>query len=163
MLSTMGRPAAAIDHIGQALELYRATGNRSGEAYALNGLAWSHAQLDEFETALAFGQRALAVLQVRPDPACGAQVWDTLGYVHDRVGRHVEATNGYQRALALCREAGNRYGETVILTHLGDAQRAAGQLAVARGAYREALQILDELRHPDAGEVRAKLGAVPAD
>jgi hypothetical protein len=43
------------------------------------------------------------------------------------------------------------------LSNLGDARDAAGQPAAARDAWRQALTILDELHHPDAAHIHAKL------
>jgi hypothetical protein len=43
------------------------------------------------------------------------------------------------------------------LGHLGDSHSAAGNPAQARAAWEEALAILDDLHHPDANQIRAKL------
>src|SRR5262245_19094212 len=43
------------------------------------------------------------------------------------------------------------------LTRLGDTRHAAGELAQARQAWQQALAILEDIQHPDAGQVRAKL------
>jgi hypothetical protein len=40
---------------------------------------------------------------------------------------------------------------------LGDAHDAAGHHDIARDEWRGALAIFEELRHPDADEVRARL------
>jgi hypothetical protein len=55
------------------------------------------------------------------------------------------------------REACDRYREAFALAGLGDAQHAAGNDANARHAWRQALVIFDDLGHPDAEAVRAKL------
>ena len=47
-----------------------------------------------------------------------------------------------------------------ILTHLGDTHHAAGDPDAARDAWQQALTILDDLDHPDAAQVRAKLADV---
>jgi hypothetical protein len=57
----------------------------------------------------------------------------------------------------LLRESGARFDEADTLTRLGDARHAACELAQARDAWQQALVILDDLQHPDAGQVRAKL------
>ena len=44
-----------------------------------------------------------------------------------------------------------------ILTHIGDAHRAARDLRGARDTWREALAILHDLDHPDASQVRDRL------
>ena len=52
---------------------------------------------------------------------------------------------------------GDRYHEAVILDHLGDSHHGAGEVAAAREAWRRAMAILNELDHPDAGQIRVKL------
>lgn len=52
--------------------------------------------------------------------------------------------------MALFRAAGGRYHGADALAHLGDALHAAGHLAAARDAWQQAVEILDELDHPDA-------------
>ena len=44
------------------------------------------------------------------------------------------------------------------LTHLGDMRRAASSPRAAIETWRQALDILEALRHPDADQVRDKLG-----
>jgi hypothetical protein len=46
--------------------------------------------------------------------------------------------------------------------HLGDTRRAARELPQAREAWGQALAILEDLRHPNAAEVRAKLTGADA-
>ena len=60
----------------------------------------------------------------------------------------------------LFRDLGDRYDEADTLTHLGDTHHAAGDPDAARDAWQQALTILDELDHPDADQVRAKLGGL---
>lgn len=68
-----------------------------------------------------------------------------------------EAAACYQRALGIFQTVGDRWGAADTLTNLGDICRAAGELLHAREAWQQALGILDDLQHPDAAEVRAKL------
>ena len=71
----------------------------------------------------------------------------------------------FAAAADLRREIGDRWGQTEILRHIGEAHYAAGHPDEARVAWEEALAILDDLHHPDAGQIRAKLaelGARPA-
>ena len=83
--------------------------------------------------------------------------WDSLGYAEHHLGDLAEATACYQRALSLYRESGDRFSEADALTRLGDTHHAAGEVAQAREAWQQALAILEDLQHPDADQVRAKL------
>jgi hypothetical protein len=51
------------------------------------------------------------------------------------------------------------YSKAVVLTDLGDARHAAGRPEQARQAGQQAAGILDDLHHPDAEQVRARLAA----
>jgi hypothetical protein len=57
----------------------------------------------------------------------------------------------------LNRESGDRFDEADALICLGDTREAAGDLAQAREAWQQAVTILEDLQHPQAGQVRAKL------
>ncbi len=60
--------------------------------------------------------------------------------------------------LALYRDIGDRYNEATVLITLGDTHQAAGDLPAGGHAWRSALHILDQLNHPDAEQVRIRLG-----
>jgi tetratricopeptide (TPR) repeat protein len=103
----------------------------------------------------------LALLRQLGDRRGEADAWDSLGYVHDRLGHHGEGTACYGQAVDLFHSLGNRYAEAGVLARLGDAHLSAGATADANDAYERALRILDDLGHPDAHEVRGKLTANP--
>jgi predicted negative regulator of RcsB-dependent stress response len=63
----------------------------------------------------------------------------------------------YRQALDVLRELDSRCDQATLLTHLGDALATAGDQGPARDAWQQAVDILDELRHPDAGQVRSRL------
>ena len=58
------------------------------------------------------------------------------------------------------RDLGDRYEESVALTHLGDTYHVTGSPA-ATAAWRQALDTLIELNHTDADDVRARLSHLP--
>jgi DNA-binding SARP family transcriptional activator/tetratricopeptide (TPR) repeat protein len=151
-----GNYADAIGHDQQALVLFRATGHRVGQAAALNNIGWNHALLGDLEQARAFCQQALALHRELASPG-EPHTWDTLGYIEHQLGRYGEAANCYQNALAIFREQRYRFYQAHTLTHLGDTHHAADDRRQARQAWQQALDILDDLRHPDADQVRAKL------
>jgi tetratricopeptide (TPR) repeat protein/transcriptional regulator with XRE-family HTH domain len=152
-----GRYADALGHSEQALGLYQAVGHKAGEAQTLNNVGWFHCLLGDYEQARSLCRQALALnTEVRHRHFEGG-AWDSLGYAEHHLGNFDEAAACYLRALGIFRESGNRYLEATILTHLGDTRHAMGQLPQASEAWQLALAILDELDHPDAGTVRAKL------
>jgi tetratricopeptide (TPR) repeat protein len=159
LAARQGRYADALGHAEQALRLYQATSDKANEAAALNAVGWYHGMLGDYQQARAFCRQA--VILCAETGYCWAEgnAWDSLGYAEHHLGNLAEAAACYQRALSLCREAGDRFYEADILTHLGDTRHAAGEPAQAREAWQQALAILDDIQHPDAGQVRAKLAS----
>ena len=155
-----GRYGEALSHAEQALALFQAVADQAGQAAALNAIGWCHVLLGDPQRARTFCRRALALNRERGNRRSEALTWDSLGYAEHQVGRFAEATACYRRALQLFRECGDRFYEAEILTHLGKTRHAAGDRQEARVAWQEALAILDDLHHPDADQVRAKLGQI---
>ena len=51
----------------------------------------------------------------------------------------------------------DRHAEGIVLAHLGDTYGALSDTAAARESWRAAQAILDDLAHPEAEALRAKL------
>jgi tetratricopeptide (TPR) repeat protein len=152
-----GHPARALDHCRRALDLHQAAGHQFGQAYALNTVGWCHALLGDHQQALTYCRQALTLHQNLEDRIGRAHTCDSLGYAHHHLGQHTQAITCYQNAIDLFRELGDRYQEATTMTQLGDTHHAAGNPTAAHDAYHQALTILDDLDHPDADTVRAKL------
>ena len=157
LADAQGRYADALGHAERALRLFRAIGDQASEAVALNNLGWCRCLLGDYQQARAFCQQALTLCAEIGQRRAEGHAWDSLGYAEHHLGNLAEAAACYQRALNLHRESGDRFHEADTLTHLGDTCHAAGQLPQALQAWQQALAILDDLRHPDAKQVRAKL------
>jgi DNA-binding SARP family transcriptional activator/tetratricopeptide (TPR) repeat protein len=152
-----GRYADALDQARRALDLLDGTDQRAVLAGALNAVGWYLTHVGEYQQALIYCEQALTLRHELGDPRREATVLDSVGYVHHHLGHHTEAIGCYQRALDLNRRYGDRYGEAVLLSHLGDTHLAAGDTGAARESWQHALDILDELSHPGADRLRAKL------
>jgi len=157
LFDLQGRHEAALSQAQQALDLFRATGNRAGEASALNNIGWCYAQAGDFRESIVSCRKALALQRETGNRRSEAATLDSLGYAHHRLGLHEEAVASYAHAIELRREIGDRCGQAGTLTHIGDAWHDVGNLAEAGHAWQQALAILDDLCHPDAHQVRAKL------
>jgi DNA-binding SARP family transcriptional activator/tetratricopeptide (TPR) repeat protein len=154
-----GRYDDALGHAEQALRLFQAIGDKGGEAVMLNNVGWYHGMLGDHQQGRAFCRRSLALCAETGDRWLEGNVWDSLGYAEHHLGNLAEAADCYQRALSLHREAGDRFAEAEILTHLGDTRHASGEPAPARQAWQQALAILEDIKHPDADQVRDKLAS----
>jgi DNA-binding SARP family transcriptional activator len=159
-LEGQGRYRDAIGHALEALDLFRAAGHRIGQARALNGIGWCYAQLGSYEKTLRYCQQAFDVYRELGHRNGQSGTLDSLGYAYHHLGHYGDAIECYRRSLGMSRAEGDRYGEADGLSHLGDVYGDAGDLAYALRSWQQALAILDDLRHPDAGGVRAKLSGV---
>jgi tetratricopeptide (TPR) repeat protein/transcriptional regulator with XRE-family HTH domain len=155
-----GRYADALAHAQQALRLYQAAGDKAGEAGALNNVGWSYGLLGDYQQARVFCRQALALCAETGNRRFQGHAWDSLGYAEHHLGNFGEAAACYQRARSIAREVGDRWAEAEALTHLGDTRQAADDLPQAQEAWQQALAILDDIEHPAADQVRAKLASV---
>jgi DNA-binding SARP family transcriptional activator/tetratricopeptide (TPR) repeat protein len=149
----------AVTHCEQALTLFRQTGNRTGQTWALTGLATGHARLGNDDAARNYARQALEGPE-DSDPTSLARAWSSLGLIHSRLGEHRQAISCYQQALALARQRKSplaRRWLASLLANFGDACRAADDQPAAARAWQQALQILDDLRLPDHLGIRARV------
>ncbi len=156
-LSYQGRQEEALGHARQALESYTAAGDRPGQAEALNSVGWLSAVVGDHQQALSYCEQSLDLFRDLGSQEGEASALDSLGYAHQQAGQHAEAAACYQQALELHRAAGSRWGVGDTLGHLGDTCHAAGKPDEARTFWEEALAILEDLNHPEADQIRAKL------
>ncbi|MBV9380722.1 MAG: tetratricopeptide repeat protein [Streptosporangiaceae bacterium] len=155
-----GRPDEALSHSRQSFDLYLAAGHRTGQARARaqEGRCLTH--LGEYQQALACSMEAIAInreLGELADKYVLAETLKYLGDTHHYLRNYPQAVNYYQQALELNRQLGDHYTEADTLAHLGYAYESAAEPDAAQDAWRQAVAILDDLHHPDAAHVLAKL------
>jgi DNA-binding SARP family transcriptional activator/tetratricopeptide (TPR) repeat protein len=147
----------ALDHALAAYDLFRQTTDVAGQARSLNNIGWVYAHLGQHDEALTYCTRGLELSRQVGNRYGEATTWDSLGLIH-HMGRHfTDSIACYERALDIHLELGERLGSAVTLNHLAAVRCDAGQAAEARAEWRRALAILEELHHPDAEQVRARL------
>ncbi|MGW5234776.1 AfsR/SARP family transcriptional regulator [Streptomyces nodosus] len=147
----------ALDHYGSAHALYRSAGHRSGEASVFNEIGWTYILLGQYGEALEECGRSLEAHRAIGDRNGEAAAWDSLGYAHHHLREHDRALECYEHALALYRVIKDAYLEADTLTHIGDAHHAAGRPVEAALAWRQGLEILARIGHPDAALVCGRL------
>ena len=92
----------------------------------------------------------LPVHKWQPQPGQAACIYINLGAVYRTVGQMEQARTHLERALNMCREEGNREGESWALNNLGRVYSIVGKRQQAREYFEQALQICRELE--DRGE-----------
>ena len=156
----MGDWAEAATQSEQALALFRQTGDQAGQQRALAGLGECHARLGNYELARGYARQALEAGPATGDRTVPAMAWDALGIAHSRLGEPGQAMGCYRQGLALVRELKEPFGRAMLanmLAEFGDACQAAGDLPAAVQAWRQALQVLDDLGWPDLLGIGARL------
>jgi DNA-binding SARP family transcriptional activator/tetratricopeptide (TPR) repeat protein len=159
LANRQGRHADALAHAEQALRLYQASGDKAAVAGVLNNVGWYHGLLGDYQQARGFCRQALALCAETGDRRNEGSAWDSVGYAEHHLGNLAEAAACQLRALSIARESGDRLFEAAVLTHLGDTRYAEGDLAQGREAWQDALAIFEDIQHPDAAQVRAKLAS----
>jgi DNA-binding SARP family transcriptional activator/Tfp pilus assembly protein PilF len=154
------RHADMLSHASAALELARSAGDVALEVMSLNDVGYSHALLGNYRQAISYCERSLAGSQEAGERNWESAAWDSLGYIHHQLGHHGQAISCYERSLDLDRELADLFNEAVTLDHLGDVHRSAGDMDAARWAWGQAVRTFDEIGHPGAGQIRAKLGGL---
>jgi len=147
----------ALSHDLRALRLFRAAGDPCGEAFALGGAGWDNALLGNYPRALSYCEKALDLHRKSGNRLGEAMTLDSLGYCCHQAGRYSQAVAYYQQALRAYADAGDRYFRALTLIRLGETHQADGRRETTRDLWQQALAILDDLNHPDAAPIRAKL------
>jgi tetratricopeptide (TPR) repeat protein len=137
-----GNTALAADSLAASLELYRQLDDRQGTASALRGLGYIHYLHDDYDSARALFDEALALFRSLNDQEGVAVTLDNLGYISDDP---VEGQRLFQESLALRRRSGNLRGITMSLAGLAYLAGGRAEYDVARQYMQENMQINEKL------------------
>jgi tetratricopeptide (TPR) repeat protein len=152
-----GRYGEALEYAAHARDLYQAAGHQAGYAGATNNIGWYNIHLGRNEEALALCDEAFRTFRQVGSLFGVAHALDSLACAHLGLGQHDQAMSLCLQSYQAFVEIGDRYAQAQVLDHLGDAYDSSGDSAAARDTWQQALSILDDLRHSEAGVVRAKL------
>lgn len=151
----------ALTHARRALYWFRVAGDRAGEAEAHSAVGRSLALSGRAAQAVGHCERGVQMNHGGGDEA-EAVALVSLGYALHKEGRYADAVSACQRAADLGRKSRILRVEAIALTHLAESHRSTGNIPAARTAWEQALVILDDLRLPDAHQVRGRLASYAA-
>ncbi|WP_405056491.1 tetratricopeptide repeat protein [Kribbella sp. NBC_01505] len=144
---SLGQALIPIDPFGEALptlqeaaRLAELAGNDRlvGDSLAFGGLLYANEQ--EFEKAVPIIERAI-VFYRRFDPSrMTAGTYSTLSYCYRGLGRTADALDASRASLEMATELGDSYCTSFALATLAAAHRQQGELVLAVGTARRALQ-----------------------
>jgi tetratricopeptide (TPR) repeat protein len=133
--------------LGQALEIYRATGDRHGEADALTELGRARGMAGDLAGGVDAFSRALEIYRATGDRHGEADMLADLGILRRVSGDLAGTVDAFSRALEIYRATGDRHGEADALTELGRARALTGDLAGADDALGPALEFYRATGH----------------
>ena len=140
-----GQLQPTIEHLTQALAIYRETGDRGREGSTLGNLGCAYYySLGQQERAIEHHTQALAIFREVGDRQTEGKTLVNLGNAYSRLGQHDPAVEHYTQALAISRELDDRGGEGRALRNLGNVYGSLEQYERATEHLTQALAISRE-------------------
>jgi len=129
----------------QALTIARETGDRDGEAAALNGLGNCYSSLGDYRQAIDLHAQALTISRETGDRDWEGAALGNLGGGYYRLGGYRQAIDLYSQVLAIAQEFGDRNHESIVLGHLGNCHYSLGDYRQAIDLHTQALTIARDI------------------
>jgi DNA-binding SARP family transcriptional activator/Tfp pilus assembly protein PilF len=142
-----GDPAGAGEALSRALEIYRATGNHSGEATTLTEQARLLRLSGETAAAADALTEALEICRATGNHGGEANALTELGNVPGPTGDLIGAADALDQALGIYHAIGHRSGEADVLLALGRIRQYLGDLASATDLQTRALGMYRAIGH----------------
>jgi CHAT domain-containing protein/Tfp pilus assembly protein PilF len=138
---------SAVRKYGEAVEQWRAAGDRKWEGQTLHNLGSIYQRLSQHEKAKDHYEQALAIRRETRDRLGEGTALNGLGNIYWSLSQNEKAREYYEQALAIGREIKNRDGEGTALHNLGNIYRNLSQSEKARAHYEQALAIRRALKN----------------
>jgi tetratricopeptide (TPR) repeat protein/DNA-binding SARP family transcriptional activator len=147
----------------RALAIYRRIGDRFDEAGILNETGATLNAMEHHDDAFAHHDRALLIASELGDSYERVIALRGIGDAHRGRGMHDDAFEHYQQALQLAREIGEPYQEGRVLEGIGETVLQTLGSGAARIYWRQALDIYQQLKVPEAETMRIRLDILPPE
>lgn len=123
-LATPSQRQEAIKKYEEAIELYRAAGERAGEGSALTNIGVVYNQLGEKQKALEYLSQALPLHRLVGDKREEARTFTYMGFVSSDLADRPKALEYFNQALRLREAVGDISGEAYSLGHISSIYNA---------------------------------------
>jgi tetratricopeptide (TPR) repeat protein len=143
--SMLGRYAAAAEHFGQALEIFKQLGDRVGQANAHLDLVRVFERQARHPDALRHACQALELYRSADHRIGHAGALNAIGWIHVQLGEHRRALAYCQESLELHQEIGDARGQANAWDSLGYAHHHLGHYEQAIVCYGHAFDRVHEL------------------
>ncbi|MEO1134291.1 MAG: tetratricopeptide repeat protein, partial [Cyanobacteria bacterium J06639_1] len=153
-----GRLSEAEENILDALESFRAVGDRRNEALILNNYGYLRRLQGRFKEALGLHEQSLALRRELGDRVGQGRILGMLSTLYNRDGRHQDARDAASEAVAIARSANDMIYVAAGLSQLAAADRALGNIESARIAFEESRSVFVGIEdHSRAAQVDLRL------
>jgi tetratricopeptide (TPR) repeat protein len=159
----LGQTRPALDHLEQAVELFRECGSTAGEAAALSALAATHAELGVTERAAPNATDALSLARAAGAVETEAKTLSRLGYIYFDLGHFDESVAFLEQALDCYRQISSLAGEALARNNMANSYRELGRYGDAIEQMTESLRIRRELAGGDEFDVLDTCAVVHLD
>jgi CHAT domain-containing protein/Flp pilus assembly protein TadD len=144
---SLGEKQKALDYYNQALPLFRAVGNKSGEATTLNNIGLVYDSLGEKQKALDYYDQALSLFRAVGNKSGEATTLNNIGRVYDSLGEKQKALDYFNQALPLRRAVRDKPGEATTLNNIGLVYADLGKKQKALDYFNQALPLFRAVRN----------------
>ncbi len=153
-----------IDYYSQALAIFRARGDKAGEAHMLNDIGVAESDLwGDKEKAFGLFQQAASLFQQIGNKAGEATALDNIAsMLFLEMNDRAQAVEVYKRALPLWIELGGKWYERLNRREIAARSDGPGQVDEIETQFREIVALDEAMGHPDLDDDRAVLIRVEA-
>jgi tetratricopeptide (TPR) repeat protein/CHAT domain-containing protein len=156
-----GQYREALQALEQALEIYRAIGERKGESFALNNIGRVYSNLGQYPQALNYYEQALAIKKQVGDKVGEGITLSNIGIIYSNQGQYTQALKYHEQALLILKQEGNKSGEGTTLNNIGIVYQRLGEYTQALKHFEQALAIRREVSDKvGEGAILSNIGIV---
>ena len=138
-------PKEALPKLQNALESFRATGDRKGEAIALGFIGNCYKHLGDQQLALDYLLRALELKRSTHDRLEEGRTLNHLGLLYWEMADYSKAIDYFQQSTAVAHEVGDKQLEAQVLNNAGLVYDEEGDYARSVPSYEQALNLIARL------------------
>ena len=156
-----GNKVKAVDLFLECISIFEVVNAVNGIAGALNNIGLIYFDLKEYEWAMEYHQRSLAMREQIGDGLGTAGSLNNMGDILMARGEYLEALKFYERSLAVIDSIGNKGARAYSLDNIGMVYFKLGENNRARSYFQTCLEIAEAYEHPMAClEAKVHLGEI---
>ncbi|MEC3879195.1 tetratricopeptide repeat protein [Parapedobacter sp. 10938] len=147
LMSIPGREQEALEHLRQALDIAKASGNTLGQAMNYLSIGSYYDEIGNHRTAREYLAELQRLNEKMDDKNGMAITLEAIGNSYLMEGEDLQTAKAYfGRSLSLYEALDNPLGQATVASSIGDVFRRQGQLDQALTAYSRAYDVGNELR-----------------